>query len=70
MKKCHHQIIYLKLNLEIEYPPPYICKIWHCNGFKIDSINRSIETFDWTYLFSVKILHKQVELLNKMLLNE
>ena len=27
--KCHHQIIYLKLNLKIEYPPPYICKIWN-----------------------------------------
>ena len=25
--KCHHQIIYSKLNLTIEYPPPYIRKI-------------------------------------------
>ena len=27
-EKCHHQIIYSKLNLRIEYPPPYIRKIW------------------------------------------
>ena len=27
--KCHHQIIYSKLNLKIEYPPPYIRKIWN-----------------------------------------
>ena len=26
--KCHHQIIYSKLNLKIEYPPPNIPKIW------------------------------------------
>ena len=26
-EKCHHQIIYSKLNLRIEYPPPYIRKI-------------------------------------------
>ena len=27
-EKCHHQIIYSKLNLKIECPPPYIRKIW------------------------------------------
>ena len=28
-KKCHHQIIHLKLSLRYEYPPPpYILKIW------------------------------------------
>ena len=25
--KCHHQITYSKLNLKIEYPPPYIRKM-------------------------------------------
>ena len=25
--KCHHEIIYAKLNLKIEYPPPYTRKI-------------------------------------------
>ena len=31
-EKCRHQIIYSKLNLQIEYPPPYIRKF----GITID----------------------------------
>ena len=68
-EKCHHQIIYSKLNLRIEYPPPYIRKIWDYNRPETDSINRSIEIFDWPSLFSGKNVHEQVELFNKTLLN-
>ena len=69
-EKCHHQIIYSKLNLRIEYPPPYIRKIWDYNRSETDSINRSIEIFDWSSLFSGKNVHEQeVELFNKTLLN-
>ena len=24
---CHHQVIYVKFNLQVEYPPPYIREI-------------------------------------------
>ena len=51
-EKCHHQVIYSKLNLQIEYPPPYVRKIWDCSRSETDSINRSIEVFDWFYLFT------------------
>ena len=68
-EKCHYQIIYFKLNLKIEYPPPYIRKIWDYNGSKTYSINRSIEMFDWSYLFSGKNAQEQVEIFNKPLLN-
>ena len=68
-EKCHHQIIYSKLHLKIEYPPQYICKIWDYNRSETDSINCSIEIFDWSYLFSGKNVHEQVELFKKMLLN-
>ena len=60
--KCHHQIIYSKLNLKIEYPPPYTCEIWDYNRTKTDLINRFIESFD-------KDVHKQVILFNKLILN-
>ena len=68
-EKCHHEIIYSKLNLKIEYPPPYIQKIWDYNRSETDSINSSIEIFDWSYLFSGKNMHEQVELFSKTLLN-
>ena len=67
--KCHHQIIYLKLNLKIEYPPPYTRKIWDYNRSETDLINRSIESFDWSKLFSGKNVHEQVDLFNETLLN-
>ena len=68
-EKCHHQIIYSKLNLRIEYPPPYIRKIWDYDRSETDSLNRSIEILDWSSLFSGKNVHEQVELSNKTLLN-
>ena len=67
--KCHHQIIYAKLNLKIKYPPPYTCNIWNYSRSEKDLINRSIESFDWSKLFSGKNVHEQVELFNKTLLN-
>ena len=53
-EKCHYQTIYSKLNLKIEYSPPYIRKIWDYNRSETDSVNHSIEIFDWSYLFSGK----------------
>ena len=49
--KCQHQIIYLKLNLKTEYPPPYIRKVWNYNRAKTNLINRAIENCDWPSLF-------------------
>ena len=48
--KCHHQIIYYKLNLKTEYSPPYTHEIWEYRA-ETDLINRSIECFDWSKLF-------------------
>ena len=67
--ECYHQIIYSKLNLKIEYPPPYTRKIWDYSRSETDLINRSIECFDWSKSFSGKNVHEQVELFNKILLN-
>ena len=55
--KCHHQIIYSKLNLKIEYPPTDIRKIWNYNRAETDLINRAIENCDWSSLFLGKNEH-------------
>ena len=57
--KCYHQIIYAKLNLKIEYPPPYTRKIWDNNHAEIDLIHCFIESFYWSKLFSGKNVHGQ-----------
>ena len=40
--KWRHQIFYSKLNLKDEYPPAYICEIWHYNRAETDLINCAI----------------------------
>ena len=42
--KYHHQMICSKLNLKIEYLPPYSRKTWDYNRSETDVINRSIES--------------------------
>ena len=59
--------MYSKLNLKIEYPPPYTHKIWDYN--RSERLNRSTETFDWSKLFPSKNIHERVKLFNKTLLN-
>ena len=44
--KCHHQFIYAKLNLQIEYPPPYTSEVWDYGKAQFDLINKAIENFD------------------------
>ena len=58
----------VKTQFKFEYPPPYSRKIWDGNRSGKDSINRSTESFDWSYLFSGRNVHEQVEFFNKTLL--
>ena len=44
--KCHHQVVFAKLNLNVEYPPLYERLIWDYKNADIPSINRAIEIFD------------------------
>ena len=62
--KCHHQVIYAKLNLEIEYPPPYTREVWHYGKTQFDLVNKAIEDFAWNKLFSGQDIHDQVKLFN------
>ena len=69
--RCHHQIIYLKLNLKIEYPPSYIRKIWNYNRAETYLVNPTIENCDcdWPSLFLGKNIHQEVETFNQTFLN-
>ena len=48
-EKFHHQIIYSKLNIKTEYPPPCSRRIWDCS--------RS-ETYSVTHFFHKNKLYK------------
>ena len=67
--KRHHQVIYAKLNLQIECPPPYTRVVWDYGKAHFDLINKATENFDWDKLFSGQDIHDQVNLLNKTILH-
>ena len=46
-ENCHHQLVYVKFNLKVWYPPPYEHKIWHYQHANTDQIKRAIEQFPW-----------------------
>ena len=50
--KCHRRVIYNKLHLQIEYPPPHICEIQDCGKAQFDLTNKVVKNFDWNELFS------------------
>ena len=67
--KCHHQIVFAKLNLKVDYPPLYERLIWDYKNADIPSINRAIDIFDWGNSFKGKNVHEQVHFFNKTILN-
>ena len=66
---CHHQITYCKLNLKIEYPPPYQRLVWNFKKAKNTSIRKAIHTVNWKFLFFNKSVPEQVSIFNDTLMN-
>ena len=66
-KNCHHQIAFCKLNLKIEYPPPYERLVWDYKKVDTNSIRKALKQVNWE--FQNKSVHEQVCILNKTLLN-
>ena len=45
--RCHHQIIYTKINFKIHFPPPYERLIWDYSKANEKLIRRSLLKVDW-----------------------
>ena len=43
----HHQIVYVKFNLLIHFPPPYSWEVWPYKDANTELIKRANEKFDW-----------------------
>ena len=65
----HHQIIFAKSNLEIHYPPPYFCDVWHYQDANTDLIRRAIDMLDWDKAVVNTNINEKVFILNKTILN-
>ena len=69
-KNCHHQITFCKLNLKVEYPPPYQHLVCNFKKSHNDAIKRrAIELVNWNSLFLHKNVHEQVVIFKQTLMN-
>ena len=59
-ENCRHQITYCKLNLKIEYPPPYERLVWDFKRAVVNAITTAINYVDWKFMFSYKNVYEQV----------
>ena len=65
----NHQIIDCKVNLHVEYPPPYQRHVWNYAKANKDAISSALQNIDWHRLFTNKTVHQEVNLLNDIILN-
>ena len=68
-EKCHHNIIYGKINIWELLLPAYIREIWDYSKANIENINKTISNFNWTKAFENLSVDEKVELNNEALLN-
>ena len=66
---CHHQLRYVKFNLNVFYPPPYEQEVWHYKFHNSDCIQGAIKNFDLKKAFLNVDVNKKVLLFNKNILN-
>ena len=66
---CHHQLPYVKFNLNVFYPPPYELEVWHYKLANSDCIQKAIKNFDWGKAFLDVDVNKNVLLFNETILN-
>ena len=66
---CHYQIIYVRFNLKIYYPPPYERAIWHYRKANVDLIQQAIREFNWKRPFHRKNINEKVSILNNTINN-
>ena len=67
--KCHHNIIYGKINIRVLLPPTYVQEIWDYEKANIDNIKKTMSNFDWDKAFEYLSVDEKVDFLNKISLN-
>ena len=68
-EKCHHDLIYGKINFNVPLPPPYIREVWDYRNTKLENIQQSVSGIDWDFMFQEKTVSQKVNILNECLLN-
>ena len=68
-EKCHHNLIYGKINFNVPLPPPYIRDVWDYKNAKVANIQQSVSGIDWDFNFQGKTINRKVNILHECLLD-
>ena len=62
---CHDQIVYEKLNLQINYPWPYFPRVWHHKNTISELMWQAINALNWQQSFLNTTVDEKVDIFNK-----
>ena len=62
-EKCHHNIIFGKINIRIPLPPSYIREVWDYSKANTKNIKKAVKSFDWNKSFSSLSVDGKVEII-------
>ena len=64
-EKCHHNLIYGKINFNVPLLPPYVWNIrevWNYKKAKVANIQQSVSGIDWDFNFKGKAINRKVNI--------
>ena len=67
--KCHHNIIYGKINICLPLPLVFTSEVWENSKADVQNIQKAILDFNWRKAFESFSVGSKVDLLNETLLN-
>ena len=57
-EKCHHKLIYGKINFNVPFPLPHIREVWNYKNAKVENIQQSLCGIDWDFIFHEKTVNQ------------
>lgn len=67
--RCHHQVIFAKINFKVYFPPSYERLIWDYPKANVELIRRSLSEVDWENSLSGLHVNDQVKFLTNCITN-
>ena len=67
--RCHHQIVFCKVDFKIPFPPSYKRKVWDFSRANTVAIERAINMVNWDVLFQGLDINGRVSLLTETIPN-
>ena len=67
--RCHHQVVFTKLNFKVRFPPAYQRRIWDFNRANPETIKRALDGINWEMVFHDLNVDGRVSFLTDCILN-